>query len=302
MQTTSNLLDRKGIWFAIISGLLYGLLGYFGVTLMHTGMSVYNMSFWRFFFALVLVFAVVVVRKHKPPRARNVTMSAIVNGGLFYTGSGIFFFLAANYIGTGQAMVMFFIYPIWVMILNWYFLGQPFRPHYILALVLIVAGLIFLVDIKEIHFDFLGVGLSVLASLSYAVYIFWSKRLALDPLDSTMFVSTGCALAGFLLAVIDGSFYLPSTNYQWLHLLGLSVVCTAVPILLMLEAIKYLSSDKASLLSVFEPVFTVIFGVLLLNEVLTANTILGMVLILLGAMIVVIRWPDYLLGRLKRLG
>lgn len=300
MHTLNNSSETKGVWFAIISGLLYGLLAYFGVSLMRSGISVYNLHFWRFFIAFLLVGAVVLVRKYKPVRSRKITLSAVVNGGLFYSGSGIFFFLASQYISTGQAMVIFFIYPIWVMIMNWFFLGQQFRPHYFLAFALIIAGLVFLVDVGEISFDFIGIGLSVLASFSYAIYIFWSKRMSLDALDSTMLVSLGCSIVGFFLALVDGSFFVPTTGEQWLHLAGLTVVCTAVPILLMLEAIKYLSSDKASLLSVFEPVFTVVFGIILLHEVLTANTMFGMLLTLLGAMLVVIRMPDFFRSRFKK--
>lgn len=283
----------------MVSGLLYGLLGYFGVTLIRSGISVYNLNFWRFAVAFILVLAIVVVRRQKRTANIKTIVSTMVNGAFFYSGSGIFFFLAAEYIGTGQAMVIFFIYPIWVMVMNWLFLGQPFRLQYCSAFVLILVGLVFLVDLKELNFDFMGISLSLAASLCYAVYIFWSKRLNVTPLDSAMWVSFGCAMLGLVLAVGDGSFSTLTSLDQWFHLIGFAVICTAVPMVMMLEAIKFLTADKASLLSVLEPVFTVVFGVLLLHEVLYINTVIGMLFTLAGAMLVVAKWPEFLLGRMR---
>ncbi len=290
MSTLTKAHEIRGTWFALISGLMYGLLGYFGITIMRTGISVFNLSFWRFFCTFLIIAVVMLARRRKIDQPRKVVIQAIINGAFFYSGSAIFFFLASSYISTGQAMIMFFIYPMWVMIMNWFFLGQPFRSHYIMAFILIIAGLTFLVDIKEVSFDIIGVGFSIMASFCYAIYIFWSKRLNIEPLNSTLFISFGCACLSFGLATFDGSFFIPDTAHQWRLLTVFTVVCTAIPIFLMLEAIKHLSSDKASLLSVFEPIFTVIFGVLLLNEVLTTNSIIGMALTIAGVMLVAIQW------------
>src|SRR5258706_532667 len=131
-----ELQERKGTWFAIVSGLLYSLLGYFGVALMNSGFSIFVLSFWRFFFAFLL------------------------------------------------------------------------------------------------------------AAVSYAIYLFVSKRLEIEPLDSTLLVSLGCAIFGLIAGFADGNIMVPSGMNQWLLLLGLTVISTAAPILLMLEALKYISSDK----------------------------------------------------------
>ena len=53
----------------------------------------------------------------------------------------------------------------------------------------------------------------------------------------------------------------------------------------MLYSLKYISSERASILSVLEPVFVVIFGVILLGETLHPWHAVGVVFVLLGAMI-----------------
>ena len=59
-----------------------------------------------------------------------------------------------------------------------------------------------------------------------------------------------------------------------------------MPILFLLEAMKHISSDKASLLSVLEPVCVVIIGMLLLDETLTALQVVGIIAVLGGALLV----------------
>jgi drug/metabolite transporter (DMT)-like permease len=78
---------------------------------------------------------------------------------------------------------------------------------------------------------------------------------------------------------------IPQNIDTWLNLLVIGVIATVIPILLMLHSLKYISSEKASILSVLEPVFFVIFGVVLLGETLQAWHAFGVVLVLLGALI-----------------
>jgi drug/metabolite transporter (DMT)-like permease len=284
--------EKKGTWFAVSSGLLYALIGYFGVTLMRSGISVFNLSVWRFLIASC-VMAVILWSRGWQKLNWKMALSTLINGGVFYSGSCIFFFLATKYIGTGQSMVIFFVYPIWIMFFNWLLYGQPLRAHYLVSFVLISIGLVFLVDVQELSFDFLGISFSLLSSISYAIYLVWSKKLNLTPLDSTLTVSIGCALVALFLALFDGSLAVPMLFDQWLRLIIFAIFCTAVPILLMLEAMKYLSSEKASLLSVLEPLFTVVFGVLLLGETVYLNTLVGIILTLAGAMTVLVKWPNF---------
>jgi drug/metabolite transporter (DMT)-like permease len=284
--------EKKGILYAVLSGFLYGLLGYFGMTLIRSGLSTYNLSFWRFLVSFVFLAVIFIFIPSKKTGDRKQHMRAIMNGALFYSPPSILFFIASQYIGTGQAMVIFFSFPAFVMVLNWILLGQTIKPYYFLSFAVILAGLILLVDMGEVSFDVLGIGLSLLSAISYAFYVFFSKQVTIPAINSTMMVSLGCCLTSLVIAAIDGSFIVPMHAYQWLNIVALSVICTAVPILLMLLAMQYISSERASLLSVLEPVFTVIFGVLLLSETLSMRSLFGIILTLIGAMTVSVKWKS----------
>ncbi len=283
--------EKRGTWCAIISGLLYGLLGYFGVTLMNSGFSPFNAAFWRFFASTIFLTIVIMVKGGVKAGTARQCLLVMFNGGIFYGAPGILFFLASHYISTGQAMVIFFIFPVFVMSLNRIFLKQPIRMHYLLSFALILCGLFMLVDFKEMSFNLLGMGLCSLSALCYAIYIFVSKNelKSVPALCSSLLVSLGCMLTTGAVALVDNSLALPTEPSQWFNVLGLGIICSALPILFLFAALERISSDKASLLSVLEPVFVVIFGVLLLGEVLTLGSAFGIFLILVGAITVTIR-------------
>lgn len=276
--------EKLGAFLAMSSGLLYALLGYFGMSLMASGFSLYTMAFWRFCSATIFIAFLAANKKcWRNVKPRQAFRDFLV-GSVFYSLPGFLFFAACKMIGTGQAMVIFFIYPAFVMVLNAIFNKVPIRPAYLVSFGVILSGLLMLVDLKELSFDIAGIGLSVFSAFCYAVYLFLSDKSEVAALPSTFLISLGCALTALALSLMDHSFMLPTAPVQWLNILGIGIICTAIPILLLLRAMDFISSDKASLFSVLEPVFTVIFGVILLGEILSTGNIFGILLILGGAL------------------
>lgn len=281
------LLERRGTALAIFSGLLYGLLGYFGASLLESGLSAPNVSFWRFFVAFLLV-CLLFLLSGKKNKLTNASLKMLLIGSVFYSVPSSLFLVASRHIGTGQAMVIFFIFPVFVMLFNWLFLHQHLKIRYVISFVIILIGMLFLVDIGEVKTDLLGIALSLLAAMLYGGYIFLSKNISLQPMNSTLMVLCGCAMSSGVFAIIDGSLNMPTASVDWLYILLYGVICSALPILFMLQAMKYIGSDKAAILSVLEPLFTVFFGVILLDEPLSLTMLIGVALILCGVLAVLI--------------
>lgn len=303
-KQSSKVLERKGTWYAILSGLFYALLGYFGIRLLDTGLPPIAISFWRFFIAFLFLLLVFIIKSKDQLPSFKRCLSIIFTGGLFYSIPGILFLISSRHIGTGQAMVIFFIFPIFVMALNWMFLKQPIKSSYFISFTVTLCGLLLLVDMQRLSFNFIGIGLNVIAALSYALYIFTSKDKKdkiknVSPLLSSLLVAFGCTVNCGALALITDSFAWPVEASQWVNMLGLGIVCSALPILFLFGALKLISSAKASLLSVLEPVFGVTFGVFLLDETLSFRAFFGIALILLGTLFITIDWKAISLWRFK---
>ena len=88
-------------------------------------------------------------------------------------------------------------------------------------------------------------------------------------LSGSKIISIGNSLLFLGLALLNHSFFMPTTPLIWINIIGVSIIATVFPLFLLLMSLKYINSTKASIVSVLEPVVTVIIGVMLLNESLT---------------------------------
>lgn len=275
--------ESQGSIYAILSGMLYGLVGYFGITLM-MDFSIANSQFWRFLISALFILVIFTKQCLQSKDSLMTLFKTFCFGGLFYALAACIYFVSSEYIGTGPAMVIFFTYPAMVMLINRILYKNTIPKIYYAAILLVAAGMTQLVDLNEFTVDMLGIALAILSAFTYACYIVFSKKINVSPVMSTVTLSLGCAFACLCYSIWDKSFAIPTTGAQWTLVIGFGIITTAIPILLFLESIKKISSEKASILSVTEPLFVVIFGIILLNESIDANKVIGIAAILAGAL------------------
>jgi drug/metabolite transporter (DMT)-like permease len=276
-----------------LSGILYGFLGYLGTRVLQEHTSIATMLFWRFFIAGIWMFFFA-LKDHVTEKTfaidPKILLFTFILGGLGYAGSSEFYFISSRYIGTGLAMVIFFSYPLVIALASWINHRKKLTLMSIFTLIMMVSGLFLLQNSQYHSFNFIGLFFGIIAALCYAFYIIGSKRysssLSLNSTVLTMMVCFGCALIFLILAISEKTFIFPHTIKNWIHLLLLGIVATALPIQLMLEGLKYVSSMRASIISVLEPLVTVFLGIILLNESVSFLQILGGTMILGSALLI----------------
>ncbi|KTD17238.1 DMT family transporter [Legionella jordanis] len=274
-----------GAFYATLSGLFFGLIGYFGVSIMNAHVSVNNMLFWRFLVSGLFIILLLTPNLKSLQIGIKEIGKISFYGAAFYGTCSILYFLATEYIGSGLAMVIFFTYPSIVLLINFAFFKQTISKIYYLSLTIIFSGMLLMINGSKVHFDLIGVGLSLLSAILYAMYLIVSKNCKAPALVSTLFVSLGAMLVSLFAALWENSFFLPLNVDVWFNICGIGVVCTALPIVFLLEGLKHISSLQASILSVLEPVFVVIFGILLLGEKINITQASGVVILLAGALL-----------------
>ena len=62
-------LEQRGSLYAIVSGLLYGFIGYFGLSAMNGHLSASNMLFWRFLISSIIILIILI------PQLKNINDS-----------------------------------------------------------------------------------------------------------------------------------------------------------------------------------------------------------------------------------
>jgi drug/metabolite transporter (DMT)-like permease len=275
----------KGEILVLLSGLCYGLVGYFGVRIVELGETITNMLFWRFFIATIIL--AFFARKNLPDLKLS-HIKIILFLSILYLGGSYIYFEASMFIGTGTAMVVFFSYPIMVVLINRWIYKSAITRYYIFAMIIILLGLILLIRTDSLKYDFYGILLAVISASFYAGYIVYSKANIkyLSPKLSAFMVCLGSCTLLFVYCLAKGELKFLGEMNLWMLELGNAILCTALPILLFLAGVKSISSSKAAILSVLEPIFVTIFGVMLLGE--SINLIQGIgIAVILSTIIIV---------------
>ncbi len=270
-----------------LSGVTFGTIGYFGTKLFEAGFSGSQMLFWRFVLAAIFILPFI-----RLPRHANISVKALaicfLLGCAFYSLSTYCFFLAIPHIGSGIAMVIFYLFPLLVALMNWAIDKRRLSLTEILTLVLIIPGIILLSISDNIEFNTIGILLGFGSALFYGIYFYTSQKIGqgIPSLLASLMVCLGNAFFFSMICLYDHNFHIPQTPLIWFQCIGFAFIGTVLPLWLLFYGLKKVNITKAALVSVLEPVSTVLIGVLALAETLSGHQIFGMFIILSAALLV----------------
>ena len=277
-----------GIWLAILSGALYGTLGLFGVYLPQEGFCITNFLFWRFSFAVVLLLPFLNTLDHWRGVISKSGLIITMVSGIFYATATSCYFLSIEYIGSGLAMVLFFCYPIFVVLLDWLHGKNPPSKLTLSGLLVVMIGTLFLSDPNQWNLSLHGILWGLLCAFGFGIYFYTSQRAikGIPVISGTFCICLGNSLIFAFLVLLSGTLKLPTTFSAFCNISAFAVVSTLLPIYFVFVALRYIDGTKASVLSVFEPIVTIILGVVFLNEKITLVQYLGVGIVLVGVYIV----------------
>ncbi len=283
--------EQKGSLFVVASALSYGFICYFGLSIIREGFSPYNTMFWRFVVASIFLFLLLLPKIKKLRASREEITSLLLSGAVFHGSATSLYFLSATYIGSGLATVLLFTHPLTVVIFNRIFYKTQIAKICYISFILIIIGMAFVADIGGTNFNFVGIAIGMLSSVFFGLYIVSGKKNNIDPLLSTFIICCGCIIVCLAFTLLHGSFKIPQTLDIWKNIFGLSIICTAIPILLFLKGLPAISSEKAAIISMIEPPIVMLVGYILLDERISNWQLAGALIIMAAALIVVIEKP-----------
>ncbi len=131
----------------------------------------------------------------------------------------------------------------------------------------------------------LGILFGIFAGLCYAGYFLLAKDVR-EFASSIEITFITLLISSVALAPIALSFDILSVlKAKLLWLLGLGLIPTAIPFILLNYGIKFCKKESAPIIALIEPVSAGIFGFLFFNEILTLKQLIGAILILSSVLV-----------------
>jgi len=204
----------------------------------------------------------------------------------FWSTARIFLFILSYlFTSIGNAVVIFYTYPIFTLLLANRLLGEKITKRQVGLILLAFVGLIVIYSNKTFSFedrDFLGMLAALGASVIFAYVVILMKKMSDDYNRlEVLFYQNFIGLFLFLPFFVLDYESISMTNIGFGITYGL--VIGVLVYYLFLYGLKRMQASIASSLMYFEIPSTIFFGWLFLDEVLSVNFLIGAVMIVIAS-------------------
>ena len=277
---------KKGYIYTALSAIIFGLMPLLTKIIIARGATSLTIAFFRVFYVTIVLFFVLKIKKIDLHLEKRDLLSAILTS-IF--GSGLTIIIlneSYNYVDTGIATSLHFLYPLFVAILCCFFYGEKIKKKQILSLSFALVGIICFMS--KGNGSLFGYFLAIASGLTYAFYLVKMDKSGLvkmNALKLSFYLALFTTIEIFTMNLFmqDVVFKMDVLSYTLLLVLALSSSFLAT--VLLQKGVLLLGSTRASFICLLEPVTSMIVGILWLNEALTFNKGLGGLAIIISLII-----------------
>lgn len=281
-------LDRVGLGLCVLSAAAFGSLAIFGKQAYSAGFDAPEVLAVRFTLATPMLAAAAKLTGRRLKLNRPTATRVFAMGAVGYAVQATLFFSALARISASLTGLLLYLYPALVTIGAVALARHRATRLTVVGLAFALAGTALIVGLPSGHIDRLGVVLGLLAAVWYSGYILVGETALkdVDPVVVSVYVCLGAAtsfvVVGGLLHKLDFDHVEAS---GWIPLAAMALLATVLAIAAFFAGMALIGSTWASIASSWEPVCTVILGVLVLDDRLTWPMAVGGGAVVLGAIV-----------------
>ena len=275
-----------GILLVLVSAVSFGFIPIFARLAYSQGVGIDELLFVRFLLAFLIMGAILAASRRLTVPKKDDLLILILLGALAYFLQSTLYFTALLYSPVAIVALLLYTYPVFVTIgafaLGWEKISRRLAGAFVIAtLGLILAANPFGSSIG------LGVILALGSSITYTIYILGgSKVLRRIKGEVAAFYVLGAGSISFgLTGALTGSIHLNWTLEGWFWVAMLTLLCTVVAISTFFMGLSKIGPSRASLISLVEPVTSVLASLWLFGNALNTLQWFGGLLILIATAI-----------------
>lgn len=288
-QTSSNKKSFKGELYVILSAVLFGLMPLVANIGYALGANAMTTAFLRFLLGALILFPLAL---HEPGgiRIEKSAHMKLFKISLSYGFTPVLLYASYQYVSTGLATTLHFIYPVVVILILFLVYREKITKRQIACTLLCMAGML-LLEGEGGSSALFGLILAAGSGVTYAIYIVLIGKSGLKKLPLftlTFWLSLYASLVSGVLTLLCGQMHLTMSWQAWGMELLLAFLATVLALVIFQKGLFLCGEVKASLLSTFEPLTGVFVGLTVFHETLGLKTVIGILLILLSTTLLVL--------------
>jgi drug/metabolite transporter (DMT)-like permease len=255
-----------------ISVLLFGAAGLFAK---FTAIPAMILVSGRVFFAAIGLFLFLKISKQNIGFQNKKDVLSFIGLGILLAFHWFSFFYSIKLSNVAIGLITYSTFPVFVLFFEPLFLKTKFQLKDILFVLLAFIGILILSNKKNIQADEIqGIIWGISSGLSFALLAVFNKSLVnrYSGIKISFYQDFFAAfvLLPFLILNVSAT---STTDWLWLLLLG--IVFTALAHTFFIQSLKKVNAIYASIVATLEPVYGVVLAIIIIDEIPALNEILG---------------------------
>ncbi|GAB6181665.1 hypothetical protein JCM14036_29840 [Desulfotomaculum defluvii] len=280
----------QGVALILLSATGFAFIPIFAIYAYEGGANVTSLLFFRFLIAALCFFTYLIMKEKKISVRKENIKYLVLLGGVFYTLQSSLYFSAVKYIPISLAVLIFYAYPVFVAIISSLVDKEKLSKQIVYSIGLSFLGLAMVLGTSFGSVNLYGILLALGAGVSYTGYLILGNRVMKDSpaLETSAFICLFAAISLAVMGFSSGNLTLQLTTQAWLATVGVSLCCTVLAIFTLFRGMELIGSTRTAILSMVEPLITILLSAILFGERMTWLQVLGGLTVLGGALLVVL--------------
>lgn len=279
-----------GVLFGLISASLYGITPIFVYHATEHGADSFGLMCSRYVIAVVILLAVRTIKMGfgKWPERKLGTKLFLLGAVGLYSNS-ICMFTAFNYLPSGLSMVLFYFYPILVVLFGWVFFRHV--PPKIIWPCLAITLLGVAMSASDLSGgQAKGVAIIVFGAFAYAIYsvLAAASMPRTDLLSGLILIFGGAGFSFVVVWLIDPPGLpttMPFVADVWLPAFEIGTIGTIGAMGIFFAGMNLIGASKSAVVQTWEVLVAICSGVFFLDQSFSVRQLFGAVLILSGVIV-----------------
>ena len=265
----------KGFIYLLLSAVYFGFMPLLVKVICADGSAIVGALFLRFALAIIPLYIYLKVRKVPMELSVEEGKKILCVTVFGYGITALLLYSAYDYMPSGMATVIHFGYPVFVLLGSLIFLRRRVPKLKIVCVGLCMIGIFLSYAGSGGEAKPMGFVFALISGMTYAFYILYLEVGGLQDIPAMkmiFYMNIVGSIMVFLIGKVNA----------WIAAFVLSLGAAFIGVGFFQYGVQYVGAQDAAILSTFEPVTSMIVGILVLHESASLSSMAGCILILIS--------------------
>lgn len=280
----------KGYCLVILSAFLFGCMPLITKNIYAQGVNSLSVVFLRNLLSIPVLGALTIAKERtlRVPKKAILPIAAIGLTGCCITP--FLLFTSYNFLASGTATVLHFIYPSAVVLASIFFLKKKPHTGSIVSVIICALGIGLFYD-PSTPLNPFGALLALVSGITYAAYVVLLSVCNLHGVKGfrlAFYLAVICTVVMTPVFLLSGGITFPTSIIGWLLCFLLAVIINVGAVILFQQGTLLIGGERAAILSTVEPITGVFIGAVAFQEVISARSAIGSVLVIAASVLIAV--------------